>query len=403
MRKSVVLALVAMLWLARGATAQPAPWAPERLSAGWVFTPSGVVGVLHDSNVTLRAVNEPINAETVALLSPRGELDFNGRRTHFNIGYAGALEAYQQFSELNRFEQKARFELRHQTMRHLLLSSSASYSNVPTTDRLDLGAGVLPFIGIGSRHADVSGGFHLQASKRTKIDGGLNLQDIHFDRSQPDDPNQFAQFLRDGYSITPSLGAMYSVAEHVAVGGAWSYRHAVVSEGLQVINVQTATADVEWQPAEHTTVRGGAGAAHLDSVTELISRWGPAYHVGIDHSEGRLALSGNYERSFVPSIGFGGLNANQRLSGSAHIPFAQGRWSVGGNIAYGQISPIDLLGLDYTLNSVWTQGTVGYQVSRWLRAEGFYNRTHQTSTARGLVDRTRIGVEFVTSKPVRIQ
>ena len=49
--------------------------------------------MLHDSNVTLRAVNEPINAETVALLSPRGELDFNGRRTHFNIGYAGALEA----------------------------------------------------------------------------------------------------------------------------------------------------------------------------------------------------------------------------------------------------------------------------------------------------------------------
>src|SRR4051812_48099218 len=159
MRKSVIVAFVATLLSAHGTSAQPAPWAPERLTAGWVFTPSAVLGVLHDSNVTLRAVNEPINAENVALVNPRGEIDFNGRRTHFNIGYSGALEAYQQFSELNRYEQHGRLELRQQALRHLQLFSTAGYSSVPTTDRLELGAGVLPFIGIGSSHADVSGGF----------------------------------------------------------------------------------------------------------------------------------------------------------------------------------------------------------------------------------------------------
>jgi len=151
------------------------------------------------------------------------------------------------------------------------------------------------------------------------------------------------------------------------------------------------------------SVRGGVGAAYLKSDTELVSRWGPAYHVGIDHGEGRVELSAKYERAFVPSIGFGGLSADQRFSGSAKVPLAAGRWTVGGNLSYGQIEPVDLLGIDYTLHSLWAQGTVGYQVARWLRAEGFYNRSHQTSTARGLVDRTRIGIEFVTSKPVRIQ
>jgi hypothetical protein len=167
--------------------------------------------------------------------------------------------------------------------------------------------------------------------------------------------------------------------------------------------VQSSTAELSWQAAEHTAIRGGVGAAHLQSDTEQVSRWGPAYHLGIEHTAGRVELSASYEHSFVPSIGFGGLSADQRFSGDAKLPLGKGRWVVGGNVGYGPIEPVDLLGVDYTLNSLWTQGTVGYQVSRWLRAEGFYNRTHQTSTARGLVDRTRVGIEFVTAKPVRIQ
>jgi hypothetical protein len=35
--------------------------------------------------------------------------------------------------------------------------------------------------------------------------------------------------------------------------------------------------------------------------------------------------------------------------------------------------------------------------------EAFYNGAFQDSSARGHYDRSRIGVQFVTSKPVRIQ
>ena len=42
-------------------------------------------------------------------------------------------------------------------------------------------------------------------------------------------------------------------------------------------------------------------------------------------------------------------------------------------------------------------------VARWLRTEGFISTMHQNSTARGNIDRTRVGIQFVTFKPVRIQ
>jgi hypothetical protein len=418
MRKSVLLLTVIAALSARVVSAQPAPWAPERLTPGWVFTPSMVLGALHDSNVTLRAVNEPIRSEVVGLVNPRGELDFNGRHTHFNIGYSGALEAYRQFSELNRYEQKGRLEIRQQTGPRLNLRGQASYSRVPTTDRLASEAGVLPFIGIGSDHLEASGGFTLKTSPRTEIQGGISAQSIRFDRETPDDPDQFLRYLRNGHSYSPSVSTMYSISQHVSLGGSWSYRHSVVGDDQEVFNVQNLTGELAWQVAEHTTVRGGAGASYLKSdttplasastlnttvVPAPIERWGPAYHVGLDHLAGAVSVSGNYERSFVPSIGFGGLNANQRVSASAHVPFAGGRLIAGGNVAYGIIEPVDLFGVDFTLHSLWTQGTFGYQITRWLRTEAFVNRSHQTSTARGLVDRTRVGIEFVTAKPVRIQ
>ncbi|HTM02129.1 MAG TPA: hypothetical protein VL173_01390 [Vicinamibacterales bacterium] len=403
MRTSVMTAIVAVMLVARIANAQPAPWEPERLTPGWVFTPSIVFGGLRDSNVTLRAVNEPIRSEWVGLLNPRGEIDFNGRRTHMNAGYSGSLEAYRQFSELNRYEQVGRFELRQAAAEHLQLFAHAGYSKVPTTDRLDLGGGVLPFVGVGSRHADASGGFQLQVSPRTQIDGNLSAQAIRFERVGDQAPTEFDRYLRSGYSWSPSLGVMHGISQRVSVGAALSYGHTEVDSGLNKFNVYTETAELSYQTGPHTTVRGGAGASYLTSSTDDISLWGPAYHVSLEHKAGRVSVDGRYEHTFVPSIGFGGANASQRMSASAHVPVAQGRWIFGGSLGYGEIAPIEQLDINFTVHSLWTQGTVGYQISPWLRAEGFLNRTHQTSTARGLIDRTRVGIEFVTSKPVRIQ
>src|SRR5919109_698959 len=97
------LALVLLLSaIAVPAAAQPAPWSPERVTAGWVFTPSFVLGVLSDSNPTTRNTGNVIDSEMVTLVNPRTEIDFNGRRAKFSAGYSGTLERYQELSELTR-------------------------------------------------------------------------------------------------------------------------------------------------------------------------------------------------------------------------------------------------------------------------------------------------------------
>ena len=73
------------------------------------------------------------------------------------------------------------------------------------------------------------------------------------------------------------------------------------------------------------------------------------------------------------------------------------------NISHGRTDPVEEIGLGFRTDSLWFDAAVGYSLTRWLRAETFYSGTHQTSTARGNVDRARIGIQFVTFKPVRIE
>jgi hypothetical protein len=64
---------------------------------------------------------------------------------------------------------------------------------------------------------------------------------------------------------------------------------------------------------------------------------------------------------------------------------------------------VEEIGLGFRTDSLWFGGALGFSLTRWLRAEAFYNGSHQTSTARGDIDRSRVGVQFVTFKAVRIE
>jgi hypothetical protein len=150
-------------------------------------------------------------------------------------------------------------------------------------------------------------------------------------------------------------------------------------------------------------VSGGGGVSYLDVTTTDGSTWGPTMHGGISYHAGRVVFNARYQRSFLPSYGFGGLSANQSMSVNGLVPFAQGRFYIDGGLSYGRTSPVQELGVGFQLDSLWVSAAAGYQVARWLRAEGFYNGSHQNSTARGNVDRARIGIQFVTIKPVRIE
>ena len=391
--------LVAILGGVSLAGAQPAPWQPERLTAGWTFTPAIALGTMHDDNVTVRNEGNPRLSEWVALVNPRGELTFNGRRVRFNAGYSGALEAYRRYSELNRYEQRSRVALRQQVNQRLAFSSRASYTVSPTTDRLEIGT--LPFLDIGSRMADAGAGFQLQMSTRTALEGDYRFQHVRFDRDT-DSPD--FQFLNGGHAHSPAVRLLHALSSRVSVGGEWQFRRAALDGFEDRFNVQNLVGTASVRVGPSTSISGGFGTSHLTASTSDVSVWGPAVQAGISHQVERATVSARYFRSFVPSFSFGGLTGNHQFTAQVRAPLTRdARLTVDGGTSFSRTEPVAELGQSFQVDSLSFHGSLGYQIAAWLRTEGFVTSTHQNSTARGNVDRLRVGIQFVTSKPVRIE
>jgi hypothetical protein len=389
-----------MLGAASAAHAQQAPWAPERLTPGWFFTPGVVIGALWDSNVTVSSAGNPQIPEWVGLVNPRGEIDFNGRHTHVNGGYSGALEKYRRFDELQRYEQHARFQLRQEVSPRLKIGTSASFSAVPTTDRLDIAIANVPFTDVGSQVFDAGGEFTFSMSEKTHVSGLYRFDHVAFD-SKVAGVN--ADYLFGGHSHETGLRIGRSLTSRLSVGTGWDYQYSDLREGRQISNVNTVDADVSYRAGRGTTVSGGAGASHLTIRDTGLSTWGPALRASIEQRVGRGGLVGaRYERSFTPSYTVSGMNADQSMGLNANVPVGRGRSYVTGSLSYGRTRPVKELGFGFELDSVFTYAGVGYHLNRWLQAEAFFSEMHQTSTALLDVNRTRIGIQFITGKPLRI-
>jgi hypothetical protein len=113
-------------------------------------------------------------------------------------------------------------------------------------------------------------------------------------------------------------------------------------------------------------------------------------------------LSGSYQRSFIPSYGFGGTFQNEEWVGTVSVPFARNRAYVDGSVSYFNN---DALRDDQpSLRSLWFSTKVGYRATRWLRIEGFYNNVSQEADfAPGNLSRNLIGFQVITSKPMKLR
>lgn len=398
MRLTAALTVAAAMSVSH-AGAQTIPWQPPRLTPGWVFTPTMMVGGVWDSNVTVRNQGEEHLRELAATLSPRGELDYNGRRFRFNTGYSGEFEAYRQLNELNRYGQHARVSSEYRPSARLSTEARASYVDTPSTDRLEIGT--LPFIDIGGRSFDAVGGVRLTPMSRTTIAANYRFQRMSFDQ----DVNVASQILlQSGYAHGTEAQVTHALTRRLSAGGSWEYQRATLDGGLQNYNVQTALGEVRYKFTPQTSVSGSAGASHLEVSSTAISVWGPSFRASLSHQLDRTSLNVSYSRNFVPSFSFGGLTGNQELAVMAQAPITRnGRLSATGAFTYTRLEPVLELGQTFQLDTLSTHATLGYQLSRWLRSEMFLVTMHQTSTARGNFDRTRVGIQFVTFKPVRIQ
>lgn len=381
------------------AHAQQAPWAPERLTPGWFVTPGFVLGGLWDSNVAVLTEGDPHLHEWVGLFNPRGEVDFNGRHTHMNAGYSGALETYRRFNELQRYEQRARFQLRQEVSPRLKIGTSASYFAVPTTDRLEIAISSVPFTDVGSRVFDAGGDVTYSTSERTQIIGLYRFEHVAFDRTVP---GVNADFLFGGHSNETGLRVSHSMTSRVSVSSGWDYQYSDVRQGREISNVNTVDGEISFRASRGTTVSGSVGASHLTIDHPALSTWGPSVRASFEQHAGRALVSARYSRSFTPSYTLSGMNADQSMGVNANVPFGLGRSYVTGSLSYGRTRPVKELGLGFQLDSLFTYAGFGYHLKPWLQTEAFYSGMHQTSSALLDVNRTRIGVQFILAKPLRI-
>ncbi len=398
MRKALIAIMLAAV--ASPAAAQPEPWAPERITAGWVVTPSIVFGGIWDSNVTVRNEGVPKTAELVGIVNPRGEIDFNGRRAKFNAGYSGLLETHRELDELTRYDQRGRLNARYEMTPRLMFQTMSQLTLSPTTDKLDIEGGV-PFTRVGSRALSSVSGFTVDVTRRTAVKAFYEFQWVDFDRDLEGAPDFI--FLQGGHAHSPSADLTYALSSRLKIGALYTFRHTVIDAGEEIFNTHRSLGTVEYEAGPATTLRARAGIDHATLSGTAESHTGPSYGGGVTHQVRRTTLKAHYERSFVPSFGFGGLTANQVFHAGANVPVGGGRVYWGGSFTYRRTDPFISRGLVIELDSYWVQTTVGYFVTRWLRMEGFINQTHQYSSAQGNVDRMRIGVLFVTTKPMRIQ
>lgn len=396
-----LLALAAALALAAPAVAgaqDTAPWSPPRFTAGWVFTPSMGVGVEADDNVTVRGNGSERPSDTILLFRPRGEVDYNGRRSRFSAGYQGAWQQFQNLSELNRYEQHGRVDGRWSASPRVSLTSKATLTMVPSTDLLAI-AGI-PFARVGSRLFDLTGGATVDVTRRSAFGADYTFQYVHFE------PGLVThELLRGGYSNGAAGFYRYKATPRIRVGARYELRDTIIAQGADEFLFHNWLGTVEYDLGPHSTISGGAGVSALRVVSTGETIFGPALHGEVKQEIERAVLGIRFDRSFVPSYGFGGTTRSESLAASALVPFLQGRLTWYSGVSARRSQPLlTLRPDDVQLQSYWLQTSLGYGLARWLRVEGYFAGTYQnTLLAGGRIERNRVGVQFVTTKPMRIQ
>jgi hypothetical protein len=87
------------------------------------------------------------------------------------------------------------------------------------------------------------------------------------------------------------------------------------------------------------------------------------------------------------------------------MPLADRLYYLKGTVAYSRSEGVEEIGTAFNFDSLWLNATVGRQLSPRVRAEGFLsvaNQRQQIGFWPG-ANRHRFGVQFVTSKPMRMQ
>jgi hypothetical protein len=403
MTRTTRITLVLFALLSSGLSAQEklssgAP--PMSYPGGWTLTPTIGFSETHDDNVSLfgQGTADEANDDFISAINPAAELHYGGRHTAMDLGYSGSFLNYHTFSLLNRWDQRAKFEMRRQETARLKWTGRASMARMPTTDLVELGG--IPYRHTGARTADATGGVEYALNGRNSLSTALNLQSISFDR-----PEEVRAFLRGGRMFESITAWRRKMNGRMALGADYGYRRATIADDPTPFHIQTTEAAIDYELSPSWSFSGAGGVVYLHATPTTSSSTGPAVRLKIERQRNRTTFHAGYIRSYIPAFGFGGTVSNQEFGVAYRTPlFGSRAFFLDNSLVYRDNEPLTETPNQLPLKSLRTQTVVGWAPQPWMRIEGFYSRVQQTSLrAGGLLYRNRIGFQIVTSKPVRMQ
>lgn len=374
--------------------AQPAEFSSWR-TPGWSFTPGGTFSGAFDSNVALASVvgdTRRAHGDQVLIVAPTGQLEFVANRTEFASGYRGSLRRYRDIDQLNGFDQRGYLSLRRLATKRLTYSLEDSYAAVPTTDEVELNG--VPFSRTGSRTNTFGGGIEARLTKFTDLTARYDLIWVDFDQTDT--------LLTGGWVTGVRTALSHRLNERLAGGGEYGIRLADLNDGTRELTFQDAGGTVRYLLSARTRLSLAGGVSYLRDKSFDQTRTGPYVRAGLTHDTEHATVGASFERTFVPSFGFGGSSQSQEVRTFLRMPLNKNRMYVQGSAAWRRSDPF--VTTEFPLDTVWLRSALGYWVARWLRAETFYAFTRQDSrVAGGQINRHRAGVQVVVSQPMRIR
>lgn len=362
---------------------------------GWSFTPGITIGSVFDSNIALASApadTRRTQSDQLFEIEPFGSLEYFSPRTEFSSGYQGYMRRYQDFDQLNGFDQQVHGSVRRLVTRRLTLFAHDNYADVPTTDDVELNG--VPFRRVGSKMNSAEAGIEARLTKYTDLSVRYENTWIQFDRPEV--------FLTDGWVNGIHGELSRRLTERLSLGGEYGMRFANLNEGTHQVMFQDVGGTLHYHFASNTTLSLSGGVSHLNDRLVLITRTGPYVRAGITHDVERATVGASFERSYVPSFSFGGSTQSQELRGFVRMPFNKNRLYVQGSASWRRNNPFIVNEL--RLDTIVIRSTLGYSATRWMRVEGFHAFTRQDSIVTGgEINRNRIGAQVVISQPVRIQ
>ena len=366
----------------------------QEQAVGWIFTPAIESGGAWDTNILLANAGDNPPKDYATPVNPSAGLEYRGRRTRLSTGYEGAFLLYRNFSELNSTEQHARARVEHRASARFMFFGEETYSSVPTTDSLILSG--VPFYRVGSQMNEVAAGTEARLSRTVTLRGNYSLNRVTFAKDSPAGGD-----LQGGHAHQFVLGLDRAITKRLAFTAEYEAWRAVVSGGLDHFATNTASVGLEYDLTESLSVFGLGGVSRLGAGVGHGTQIGPAMRAGITHRAHHIVLSGVYSRSYIPSFGFGGTFQNEEWQGNAHLPFYGTRGYIDGSLARFSNDPLEAT--QPSLRTLWLSGTLGYRLTRWLSAEGYYVHSQQDSQrAGGDLGRHQVGFRMRAAKPVRL-